>query len=447
MMHWLRFTLATALLLAASAATAACHLFLIEQIYSNASGTVQFIVMGGAGINGENLWKGSTLTSTHAGVTKSFEFPNDIPGNTAGHKVLIATEGFAALNLVKPDFTIPNGFLATDNGTIQYSCRPDQVTYTSLPTNGTSAITRTGQTIPNVATNFAGASASVPATPAQTTPDLNQHGLTGSWYEPATSGQGIELEFYPNLVSAGTALVQGAWFTFDASTVGGVERQRWYTFSGNAQSGSPNVPVTIYRNVDGNFNALPVTQAVAVGTGTLAFAQCDKGTLDYTFSDGSGRTGTIDLTRLLPNVTCKVGAAPTTSADYALSGNWYDPATSGQGFLIDVNPVAPYFFLTWYTYAPAGQGAGAASQRWFTAQVAYVAGSRSVTAKLFETTGGLFDRVTNPAPATVEVGTATATFLSCSSARLQYVFTSGGNAGMAGTITLSRVGPVPPGCV
>ena len=41
-------------------------------------------------------------------------------------------------------------------------------------------------------------------------PDLNQHGLTGSWYEPATSSQDIEVEFFPNLVAPGTAYVQGA---------------------------------------------------------------------------------------------------------------------------------------------------------------------------------------------------------------------------------------------
>lgn len=38
-------------------------------------------------------------------------------------------------------------------------------------------------------------------------PDLNQHGLTGSWYEPATSGQGIEVEVFPNLVEPGTGYV------------------------------------------------------------------------------------------------------------------------------------------------------------------------------------------------------------------------------------------------
>ena len=29
--------------------------------------------------------------------------------------------------------------------------------------------------------------------------DLNQHGLTGSWYEPATSGQGLAVEVFPDL--------------------------------------------------------------------------------------------------------------------------------------------------------------------------------------------------------------------------------------------------------
>ena len=119
--------------------------------------------------------------------------------------------------------------------------------------------------------------------------DINQHGLTGSWYEAATSGQGVEMEFFPDLVAPGTALVQGAWFTFDIGPRGGADRERWYTFSGNAVRGQTSVPITIYRNVGGNFNAAPVTSATAVGSGTLAFTDCDNGTLAYQFSDGSGR--------------------------------------------------------------------------------------------------------------------------------------------------------------
>ncbi|MGE5169052.1 MAG: hypothetical protein ACM3JC_01630 [Rudaea sp.] len=275
-------------------------------------------------------------------------------------------------------------------------------------------------------------------------PDLDQHGFTGSWYEPATSGQGIEVEFFPDMAAPGTALVAGAWFTYDVAPAGGDDRQRWYTFIGDARRGAASVPVTIYRNVGGNFDALPTTSSTTVGSGTLSFTDCTNGTFAYTFTDG--RTGSIPVTRITPNVTCAANGTPGTSADFAFSGNWYDPAKSGQGFVFEVNPVAPVFFFTWYTYAPAGQAAGVAGQRWFTGQATYTPGSRTITATLYETTGGVFDQPTTPPPSTDPVGTATVTLASCTSAQLNYAFTAGGNAGRSGTIALSRVGPVPAGC-
>jgi uncharacterized protein YkwD len=283
------------------------------------------------------------------------------------------------------------------------------------------------------------------APPPSTSPDLAQHGLTGSWYEPAASGQGVELELFAT--GAGTAFMQGAWFTFDAGTVGGAERQRWYTFSGNAQSGQSSIPVTIYRNTGGNFVAPPATSAVVVGNGALAFSSCTAGTFTYTFTDGSGRSGTLDLARLTANVTCAAPApGMATHADFGFSGNWYNPATSGQGFVIEVNPITPFFFLTWYTYAPNGQNAGAAGQRWYTGQVPYTPGARTIALTLYETKGGLFDQPTTPAPTTVSVGTATVTFTSCTAATITYNFTGGSSAGASSTIALSRVGPTPQGC-
>ena len=216
--------------------------------------------------------------------------------------------------------------------------------------------------------------------------------------------------------------------------------------SGNGQSGATNVPVTIFRNVDGNFNALPKTSATAVGNGTLSFSDCANGAFTYTFSDGSNRTGTIPLTRLLPNVTCAAGAAPGTNADFALSGNWFDPATEGQGFVFELNPNAPFFFATWYTYSPTGEGAGSTGQRWFTGQGSYTPGSRSMTVPLFATTGGIFDLPSTPKPSTDQVGTATVMFTSCTSAQIQFNFTAGTTAGRMGTILLSRIASVPPGC-
>jgi hypothetical protein len=281
---------------------------------------------------------------------------------------------------------------------------------------------------------------------APSTPDLNQHGLTGSWYEPATSGQGFELEVFPNLSSPGNGSAQASWFTYD-TVAGGPERQRWYTFSGPVVSGQSSSAMTIYQNTGGNFNALPVTAATAVGNATLSFSTCTSGQLTYNFTEGSGRSGTIPLTRLTQNVTCSTTSARPTNADFAFSGNWYDPATSGQGLTVEINPNSTTLFLAWYTYAPSGASAEAAGQRWYTAQpTTFVPGSRSISVQIYETTGGLFDAPTPPGQKSGAVGSGTLAFQSCSAATFSYNFTGGSSSGMFGTITLSRVGPVPPGC-
>ncbi len=278
-------------------------------------------------------------------------------------------------------------------------------------------------------------------------PDLNQHGLTGSWYEPATSGQGVELEVYPDLTAPGTGLAFLSWFTYD-SVVGGAERQRWYVADGPMVTGQPNATLTIYRNTGGNFNAPPITESVAVGTATLGFDSCTSGTLSYSFTDGTGRTGSIPLSRLTQSMTCSITGARPTNADFAFSGNWYDPATSGQGVTIEVNPGSQVLFLAWYTYAPNGAGTGAAGQRWYTAEqtTPLLSGTRTIPLRFFETTGGAFDRPTSPEPRTVVVGSGTLAFYSCASARLSYSFTAGSSSGASGAIALRRVGPVPAGC-
>jgi probable HAF family extracellular repeat protein len=274
--------------------------------------------------------------------------------------------------------------------------------------------------------------------------ELNQHGLTGSWYEAATSGQGFEIEVFPNLVGPGAGLAQLSWFTFD-TTAGTADRQRWYTLSGNVQSGQPTASLTIYRNVGGNFNGPPVTSSVAVGSATLRFDSCASGELTYSFTDGSAREGSIPLTRITQNATCSTTGASPANADFALSGNWYDPAIAGQGFMIEVNPGSSTLFLAWYTYAPGGAGAGAAGQRWYTGQGAFSPGMRSIAFTLYETTGGVLDSAAATAHS-VAVGSGRLVFASCSGATLEFSFTGGSSSGASGSIALQRVGPVPQGC-
>ena len=114
--------------------------------------------------------------------------------------------------------------------------------------------------------------------------ELNQHGLTGSWYEAATGGQGFEVEVFPNLVGNRFDFRELVYLRY---VIGGADHQRWYTAQGPVVTGQPNAALTIYQNTGGNFNAPPVTNAQAVGTATLSFDTCASGQLSYTFTDGT----------------------------------------------------------------------------------------------------------------------------------------------------------------
>ena len=162
----LRAFAALALGLSATTAWAAAATFQIETIYSNADGAIQYVVLREtAGLNGQQALSGGGLAVNHAGFTKLFTFLTDLPSSaTANRRVLIASQGLAALGIIVPDYVFPDRFLATDGATLGLS-GVDQVAYALLPIDGVHGIDRTGAPIPNVATNFAGASAVIPPLP------------------------------------------------------------------------------------------------------------------------------------------------------------------------------------------------------------------------------------------------------------------------------------------
>src|SRR4051794_25313580 len=95
----LAFAVATTL---ATAVEAQVLTWQFEQLYSNADGSVQFIVVHEFGNNqNQNMLAGSHLTNTRAGgVVVSFTFPTDLPSTqTAGKRFLIGTQGFANLGI------------------------------------------------------------------------------------------------------------------------------------------------------------------------------------------------------------------------------------------------------------------------------------------------------------------------------------------------------------
>ena len=271
----------------APAASATFHTYRIEQIYSNGDGTIQFVVLKESlGDDGQEFWSSHAITSTPFGsMSNVFVFPNNLPGDaTAATHVLVATAGFAALNLVTPDYVVPNHFLSTAKGSINFA-DVDQVSYASLPTDGTHAIDRKGNVIQNVATNFAGASATVAAAPSfAITP-----GITGAWYDAQQSGHGLFLEVLPpnNLLAF--------WFTFSPDGT----QQSWFggvgTYSGNTATVQP--ALTTGGRWIPNFDASKVVNN-AWGTLTFTFTDCNTGRVDFTSTYPGYGSNHMTLTRL-----------------------------------------------------------------------------------------------------------------------------------------------------
>jgi serralysin len=129
-----RWFVGIALILWASFAQAAFHLFRLDQLYSNADGSVQFVViLEATGSNFENFWTGQSLRATPTGgAQRTFTFGSDLPSSaTANRRVLVATPGFAALGIVTPDYVMPANFLPINGGTVNYA-GVSQITYAAL---------------------------------------------------------------------------------------------------------------------------------------------------------------------------------------------------------------------------------------------------------------------------------------------------------------------------
>ena len=280
---------------------------------------------------------------------------------------------------------------------------------------------------------------------------LDQAGIAGAWWSPYANGEGIALDWL-----ADSRTLFGAWFTYSSSGGNDPAELRWYTLQANGVAAAATaLELPILQTAGGNFAAGPAVTPTRVGTATLSFIDCDKGTLQYRFDAGhnDGRSGSITLSRLSPATQAclradgssqpAAGARPPTQGfDARMSGSWYEAATSGQGLQLTVQP-GGVFFAPWFTYDIPGSGNDAARQHWFTLQGNLAQASNgSVELQLIQTTGGSFDRV--PTYDAYVVGSATLRMQACDRARLDYRF---GNdlraaafAGRSGTLQLSKIG-------
>ena len=406
----LRTMLLAGLALLALPAFATYHTYQIDEVYSNADGTVQYVVLHeAAGMNGQNLLGGRALQITGPGGTATYVFPSDLPGGSCGYygcttaptarsHVLIATRGFVSLGITTPDFVMPDGFLATGGGTLNYA-GVDQWTYGMLPTDGTNALFRDGSARTNAAINFNGATVSVTAPP----PARNYQGL---WWNTAESGWGINFAHQGDRIFA-------TWYTYDT---GG--KAWWLTMLATRTAPAANSYAgTIYVDTGPPFNNFTGAGVPAsVGTGTLTFADADNGTFAYTVN---GVTQSKDIARY----DLGTGAMPScaysaTAPNFAAAANyqdiWWAQGGSEQGWGINFAHQGNTIFATWFTYDLDG------TPLWLSALASRQGATNVYSGTIVRSSGSRFDAFDATKVTGAGVGTATLTFADGNHASFAY---------------------------
>lgn len=255
-------------------------------------------------------------------------------------------------------------------------------------------------------------------------------GHSGAWFNSETSGQGLLLDVEPR-----DQYIFLAWFTYTDGESAHPGEQHWFTAQGSYSTNTATLPV--YQTLGGRFDEPQAVSPEVVGELTLKFDNCNEGTVSYTI-DPWEKQGSFTIQRLIPGSekVCQQNLGPgvqTVDINTGMDGGWYDPDTTGQGFLFDVHadPLGGnYIFAAWFTYGDDT----ASGQRWLTAQGEFEGATASIDVS--ETTGGLFDD--SQPVSTVPVGSMTVEFIDCSSATLSYTLA---NEAREGVIDLTRLLP------
>lgn len=403
----------------AGSAHAAFHLWRISEIYSNADGSVQFIELT-ALAGGQQFIAGHTITSSQGSQTHSYTFPSNLPGDTAmmtggGYygggetsykSFLVGTQGFAALNVVAPDYTVPNGFLFTSNGSVNFA-GVDVVSYASLPTTGGLSISRTGATAMNSPMNFMGMTGSIAASAAP----LNYTDMW--WAGESENGWGMSIQQHGNVQF-------NAMYVYD-----GTGKPAWYVMPGGAWNADFTAYTgALYQSTSAPLNNYTTAQFLAgasKGTATIRFTSSSTATLQYTINGVAGQ-------KALSRMVFGSGAAPLTVADM-----WWAGA-SQDGWGINLIQHAGIIFGVWYTYGPDGKAT------WYVLPTGTWTAT-TYSGPFYSTTGSAWVGASyNPNQLIVtEAGTLSFSFANANAATMSYTFTSGPFAGTTQSKAIVRL--------
>jgi len=202
-------------------------------------------------------------------------------GTTSSHPVGTATLAFTDCS----HGTLTYDFDSTDNGGASGT-----ITITRLTAAAADCVLADGSTQP------------VAALPPANGFATNQ---SGSWYDPGTSGQGIEVSITPATGGSSGSLF-GAWFTYDPSGAADDPRkQNWFTLQGDLSGAVPGqATVGIFATLGGTLDGAAAATTVPVGQATITFSGCSSATVAYQFDDTSlahayrNLAGTLNLVKL-----------------------------------------------------------------------------------------------------------------------------------------------------
>ena len=306
---------------------------LFRDIYSTADGSVQFIVLR---FGPSPILAGQKLIVSDGKTEHSFTFPSNVV-NESGEcdvgivglfcapyaYVLLATQGFVDLNVVKPDFVVPNGFLFVPSGTVRLG--DSEYGYLLPQAYGEAEAENNASEYYSFDTNFSGL----------------------WWADPAgsESGWGINFAHQGNTIFA-------TWFTYDSEG-----KPWWLTMTANRTFARQRAyrewvyTGTLYSPNGSPFSAfVPPAALTPAGSGTLRLGDT-TGLFTYAMNDGTTQTKAITLQTFGPVPTCVWGMQPDLTKATNFQGLWWAaPAESEPGWGVNLTQQGTTIFATWFTY-------------------------------------------------------------------------------------------------
>ena len=255
-------------------------------------------------------------------------------------------------------------------------------------------------------------------------PFVIEAGTSSAWFDPSRNGEGFMLE----ILAKDRAVMY--WFTYDNEG-----EQDWYIAVGDIRGNRILFPELIQASggiFGPDFDPEMVTRTI-VGSASFIFSGCDTGAMDWLIDkDGNDRRhGRMNLLRLsrVMGIDCGNQSLPPDLDEGRLSGSWYDPAHSGEGYVLEIL-TDERVLVYWFSFDSLG------NRRWFFG-TGEISDGRLLFEEMFTTRGGIFGPGFDPAKVEVKPWGSLELDIDCESGSAGFSSTEEGFP--AGSLNLSRL--------